>query len=533
MNAGLLDFFILEASEHVEHLDGLISRADATPDPDALARHARAIRGSATMAKIHGIAELATALERIVRGLRDGTVSWSVELKAALVSAVDDLKILIRGSRQWGADESARATSRTAELAGFSPAFQRQPSIASPVVGTSSASFLAAETADVAAALTRFADHGGPIAGHDDLISRLRALRGVAALNDLPPLAEVIAVVDEAAKSLELSRSAPTTAQRDLLITAAAVLREGADALRAGGKPNSASSAVQAFATAAAIRIEGAADNDTIVPISSLFSDDAGPHILQSSANPPTTPAQRFKMEVVSQAEHLRRLLADVRLAHDVPTRQRLGHELRGSVRALGRAADSFGETTVAMTMQTLIEGASMLDGRALGLLEQASALLTSTTDEPLATRFEQLLSGRPSRPIELPPIIEPQSAPRVNALRDTAAMRTPALPSVSIPAIVPTAAPIAAATAAPSGADLFALLGQGIAGLSGLDDEPLGVPAEIDDDTVVAIQELLYRGPAALRRARELSTSLKHVRAPDPELLAELYDLLELAAAE
>jgi chemotaxis protein histidine kinase CheA len=520
MNAGLLDFFILEASEHVEHLDGLISRADSTPDLDALVRHARAIRGSATMAKIGGIAELATSLESVVRGLRDGTVTWSVELKAALVAAVDDLKILIRGARKWGADEADRAARRTAELVGFAPAFKRRPSMATPVVGSSSAGFLAAETADVAAALARFAESGGPIAGHDDLISRLRALRGVAALNDLPPLAEVIAVVDEAAKSLELSGTAPTPTQRDLLLTASAVLREGSDALHAGGKPDSFSSAVQAFATAAAIRIEGAADNDNIVPISSLFPDDAGPHLLQAAANPPTTPAQRFKMEVVSQAEHLRRLLADVRLAHDVPTRQRLGHELRGSVRALGRAAESFGESTIAMTMQTLMEGASMLEARALGLLEQASSLLTNASDEPLAAQFEQLLAGRPSMQIK-PPIVEEQSAPRVAALRDTTEMRTPTIPSKAAP------------SAAPSGANLHSLLGQGIAGLSALDDEPLSEPAEIDDDGIVAIQDLLYRGPAALKRARELSASLKKSAAPDSEALAELYDLLELAAAE
>jgi chemotaxis protein histidine kinase CheA len=253
MNAGLLDFFILEASEHVEHLDGLISRAESTPDLDAFSRHARAIRGSATMAKVGGIAELASSLESIVRGLRDGTVMWSVELKAALIAAVDDLKILIRGVRKWGADESDRATMRTFELSGFAPAFKRRQSMATAVVGSSSAGFLAAETADVAAGLARFADSCGPIAGHEDLIGRLRALRGVAALNDLPPLAEVIAVVDEAAKSLEISRTAPTTAQRNLLITASAVLREGSDALHAGGKPDSSSSAVQAFATAAAV----------------------------------------------------------------------------------------------------------------------------------------------------------------------------------------------------------------------------------------------------------------------------------------
>ena len=49
MTGGLLDFFTLEASEYVEQLDGLVSRATSTPpDADAFTRAIRALRGNNT-----------------------------------------------------------------------------------------------------------------------------------------------------------------------------------------------------------------------------------------------------------------------------------------------------------------------------------------------------------------------------------------------------------------------------------------------------------------------------------------------------
>jgi hypothetical protein len=93
---------------------------------------------------------------------------------------------------------------------------------------------------------------------------------------------------------------------------------------------------------------------------------------------------------------------------------------------------------------------------------------------------------------------------------------------------------PAAPVAAAPSGAALHDMLGEGISGLSRLEDEPLSEPVEVEDDGIVPIQDLLYRGTAALRRAIELGDALKKsATASDAERLTELYDLLELAATE
>src|SRR5690242_11491301 len=98
-SSGFLDFFILEASEYVEQLDGILARVSATGgavDAEALVRNARALRGSATMAKLTPFADLATALERVGRTLREGSLAWSPAIAGTLVATIDDLKILIR-----------------------------------------------------------------------------------------------------------------------------------------------------------------------------------------------------------------------------------------------------------------------------------------------------------------------------------------------------------------------------------------------------------------------------------------------------
>src|SRR3954469_10021347 len=93
---GFLEFFILEASEYVEQLDGLLLGGGSSgPDADAVQRVARALRGTATMAKIPAFADLANSIERVGRAMHDGALAWDPALGGALVAAIDDLKILL------------------------------------------------------------------------------------------------------------------------------------------------------------------------------------------------------------------------------------------------------------------------------------------------------------------------------------------------------------------------------------------------------------------------------------------------------
>ncbi|MDQ3995831.1 MAG: Hpt domain-containing protein, partial [Gemmatimonadota bacterium] len=66
--SGILDFFVLEASEYIEQLDGLVQTGGASgPNAEAFQRAAHALRGSATMARLAAFADLAAALERAAR----------------------------------------------------------------------------------------------------------------------------------------------------------------------------------------------------------------------------------------------------------------------------------------------------------------------------------------------------------------------------------------------------------------------------------------------------------------------------------
>jgi len=120
---GLLHYFVLEATDYIDRLDSLVTAAgDEGPDASAFGRYARNLRGSATMSRQMGIAELSSALERLARALRNRAIRWDVGLSGAVVSAIDDLRILVRAIRIPGADENARVRARVEELARLIPA---------------------------------------------------------------------------------------------------------------------------------------------------------------------------------------------------------------------------------------------------------------------------------------------------------------------------------------------------------------------------------------------------------------------------
>src|SRR5919108_1976862 len=219
--SGILDFFVLEASEYIEQLDGLVlSGGSSGPNAEAFQRAARALRGSATMARLGAFADLAAALERAARSLRDGSLRWSPALSGAIVGAVDDLKVLVRAARAWGDGESRRAAARAAEISGFLPA--ERPAAASPGAGQTGPGFLAAETANIAAGLELLLTGPADASAPGNVLQRLRALRGVAAIRDVPPLPEVLEAADEALRPLETPEGGLASVHRELVEAAVA-----------------------------------------------------------------------------------------------------------------------------------------------------------------------------------------------------------------------------------------------------------------------------------------------------------------------
>lgn len=495
-SAGVLDFFIVEANEYIERLDSLIATGGTSgPEATAFARNARMLRGSATMSRREGIASVAAALERVARALAEGRLAWDPALAAAVTGSVDDLRILLRNARTWSALDDQRASARTTELTRFAPEG------AAPATPAPSARnvYLAGETSELASVLDRFA--AAPTG--ESLVKtlqRLRALRGVADVRDMAPVGEVMETVEDALRPLEAHHgTSATDAQRALARTAAAFLRRASRDIGVRGSPDPGAAELADFHGAAAAVPQHSGKGDRIVPISQLFHDDDGPHVVSAAAHPPTTAAERFRLEVVSLAEHLRAVVAEARSSADGAPRDRSGRELRNALRALGSAAHSFGERAVARFAAEWSTRASSLDEHGLDQLDEVARLLAdpSSSSADIDGGVGRLTAGSDVR----------RESPRQPS-------RTP--------------------LRTPTGRELHELLEDGIASFLELDEKPLSPPAALDDERVVPIDDLLYRGRAALERAAALRAELLYVDTTPPrEVVEELFDLIELALAE
>jgi chemotaxis protein histidine kinase CheA len=525
---GFLEFFVLEASEYVEQLDGLLLSGSSTgPDARAMQRVARALRGAATMAKLSSFSEVAAGVERVARALQDGALNWDPALGGALVSAVDDLKVLLHSARSWSPADDQRAAERVAELSRIAPRATSAParSSAAPVAGDSA--FLATEAANIAAGLELVTTRPGDTETASNVLRRIRALRGVASVKEVAALSDTLEATEDAARGLESGDHALSPQARHLLDTAAGYLRTLAVALRSGAPVDAPSDMRDAFAAAQSAWRDSAGAHERIVPIADLFYGDGTPGLVEASPNPPTSAPERFRLELVSVGEHLRQILDGARSAHDPSTTERLRRDLRETLRGLQADAESFGESDVAAIIADHIEPTSRLDVDGLAALEDLASVLSrpSAESEPMSARLRGL---RRREVVNAPEITAPEiTAPEITAPEITAPevkapeepVHASAPPFVEIDALDSTAA---------------ALIDFGIAALDALTSHPFSVPTPIAEDVVVPIESLLYRGRAALDRAVELRDQLRRVGPTnDAPALEELFDLLELAQAE
>lgn len=391
--AGLIDFFIMEASDYVEQIDGVLARAaGAAPDAEALQRSARALRGSATMARLSPFAELAAAVERVARAMRGGSLPWEPALAGAVTAAIDDLKLLLRAARNWTATEEQRARSRTAELTRYAP---ERATPATPTV-SSAASFLAGETSNIAAGIELVVARPDDREGAANVLRRIRAIRGLAGIREIPLLGEAMESAESAAKALELGEAPLGPEAIALMRASAAVLRASANALRDGHPADLASERARFHDTLDRWQ-DAEAARDRIVPIRQLYFADAGPHLVELAPSPPTYPHQRFRLEMVSQVEHLRGLVADARIAPDEAARERMRRELRRTLRTLSDLATSFGEGEIAEFVDLHLESARSLDAAGLDEIDQMAAVLSrpDLEGDALTEQIEQVLTER------------------------------------------------------------------------------------------------------------------------------------------
>lgn len=114
----LLAFFRQEASEYLDQLDQVVQyETDSIPDGAAFLANARALRGSATMTRLGGLPELASTLERVAAGVRDGELRWDQRLQFAVRGALVELRALITKAESWSEAEQRHARTHSVALA--------------------------------------------------------------------------------------------------------------------------------------------------------------------------------------------------------------------------------------------------------------------------------------------------------------------------------------------------------------------------------------------------------------------------------
>lgn len=560
---GLLHFFVLEATDYIDRLDSLLtSSGDEGPDASAFGRYARNLRGSATMSRQMGIADVASALERLARALRNRAIRWDAAINGAVVAAVDDLRILVRSIRTPGADDAGRVRARVEELGKLVPASVSAFATPAQSQPSGAITFLAGEAAELARALDHLVSAPDDDTARAHPSERVRALRGVAELKDIPALGEVVDAIENTLKTLELSSvHVASTKQKTLLTASAAVLRRIARDIASRGRASEDIPELASFKSALVATSTDSGRGDRIVPIAQLFHDDEGPHILTTAPQPPTSAAERFRLEVVSLAEHLRGIVAQARANRAPEQREKNQRELRSALRALGSAANSFGEKQVARFSAEWSVRVATLNDAQMEALDRAAELLANpaTRPEDVARGLERLAAPRtPTSGIrgvstggalgdsDVAAILRtPTPISAIPVTRVTEPVRMPAAaptptPAVPMRAAPPPAAPAPSAEAprqpsskTPTGRQLHDYLQNGIAGFGALEATPLSNPAIIPDEQIVPIESLLYRGKAALERARELRSEMLADRAPPRETIEELFDLLDLAIAD
>ncbi len=114
----LIEFFQKEATEYLDRLDQLLADAEqVAPDATAFLAQARALRGSATMTRLDGLPDLASTVERIAAGVRDGELRWDQRLHFAVRGALAEMRALVERAPQWSEAEQRRSRTQSVALA--------------------------------------------------------------------------------------------------------------------------------------------------------------------------------------------------------------------------------------------------------------------------------------------------------------------------------------------------------------------------------------------------------------------------------
>jgi chemotaxis protein histidine kinase CheA len=487
MSVGLLDFFVLEASDYVDRLQRLVA-ADEPQGPDAatLLKLARGLRGSAVMARLNSFAEATSGVERAARLLQEGRIAWTPGLGVSVADAISELRALIPMARLWGESHDQRARSAAGKLTTVLDAVEhhgeamQRDGVAPPLANASSGAPNAAVTA-----FFDSIDHGAKAPAVPPQMS-----------SPLPPMPVTL-------RSLE-SASVPTPSAGMVTMSDAQM---------------------------------------PIVPIASLAPSADADSVVYRAPNPTISFAQRFIADVTPLVGSLRARLAPLRQGAMQEASSDMVASFRPVLVSLRDIAASYQHEDIRTFVDAVLTAQAPLPAAASGALDSA---LTVILQQDLAghVRAQRLAELRRVVLAATPLSTTTQAEPASRSTGMFTPRRTPIVATATpTPAPVPTVS--RATPSAPSGRELASLLNSSLQRTRELETTPLDLIA-VDDNgaapsvagpdgepDVVTIDSLLYRGPRALSRARHLVAQLRGNGAShDEAVLHELFDLVDLAGS-
>jgi len=554
---GMSDFFALEAGEYLDRLDALL-QPTAPPAAEELVRLARALRGSALMASQQGIARAAMGFEAFARGVREGRRPWDAATKQIAIRSVDDLKIFVRKAPSWTEADTAKAEALASQLEQFGGRPSAHVRAAEAIgLDAGARAFVAREGAAIASALDRAgrALRANPIA-HDPLqqvLKALQPLRGLAALNDLPPLPDLLEGIEQAIGAISRTTGAPPAGVGDtiaeLFQMAATSIAHAAREVAERGRPDPESAEFRKFA---GLLVQFMDSEPDVVPIETIATivrrgtpPGGGATGGTGGTGESARPSTLSRLELVSHGEHLRQAADSLERAPSATQRELRAHTLAGTFRALssaggGAVADRVAEfaqaareavtSGIAVNQPVLFAAEVRKAGEILSTSETSNETATAAALAGVTLAVRRLGSQPP------PTAVTPSKPPAPAA--------APSRPPVTrAPSLVPQEPPIGA-DSAPDLAGTWTRYEQMVAGGVGpaslealiaggssrVSADPVAMPRGNGNEPV-DIKTLLYKGASARQRAQELREVAKrasgdHLRA----IIDEVCDLVVLA---
>src|SRR5213078_82834 len=386
--------------------------------------------------------------------------------------------------------------------------------------------FVAREGAAIGSALDRAgrALRANPTAQEplQQVLKALQPLRGLAALNDLPPLPDLLEGIEQAIAEVDRAGGAPPAGFGDtiaeLFQMAATSIAHAAREVAERGRPDPESAEFRRFA---ALLVRFMQSEPDIVPIENVAT-------IVRRGTPPAgesaRPATLGRLELVSHGEHLRQAADSLERAPSATQRELRAHTLGSTFRALANAgggtlADRIAEFAGA-AREAVANGSAVSHAAAFAaelrrvgdLLARASAADEDALAAELGPPIERIKSlGRPGAapvvPIETlapappPPPARPATQPARPAARPAAA-ETPDL------------------VGSWAAYERMVQAGVGPASLEELVALKGGLPK--DSLPVVDVRTLLYRGQQALKRAQELRAAAQHASSDSLRALVD-----------